>query len=248
MRTQRTKRPSVLLLVAACGLGFVADNRAIGRDSQCESGCTECSSNSYDCENECPHRPVPNYVYKTLDTVAGGIEKLLGLDKLNCGGACDSGGCDEAIYDDGCDALTLETLSFPNPPRHIHPRQPSDPTPAYDSEFIPTVPNQIHDDRWQAEPPSRMEMQMGEPRVIEPAVIDPQIQQQRPFSNPFQDDARVRTKRQVRRTIHERPKTRSTRKLPTKQNPKYRYSRTHSSSNRSASKRSASNQSVRTVR
>lgn len=46
-------------------------------------------------------------VYKALDGVAGGIEKVLGLDKCNHG---------HASCDDGCDAAMMDELMVPMPP------------------------------------------------------------------------------------------------------------------------------------
>jgi len=240
MPTRRINRFSLFALVAACGLGLFADNRAIGNDCECETACLECPPNSCDCANECPSRRGPNYAYLALDAVAGGIEKLLGLNKLNCGGACgsggcDSGGCDDLICDDGCDPVTLEALSIPSPPVHAEDQW----------QGNQWQGNQWQGNQWQGQPQApRTEMRMSEPsliqpsviqpHVLEPSVIEPQIQQQRPLSDPFRDDARVRTKRQVRRTIHQQPKTRSAKKWSPKRYPTHRHSRSYTSSNPSA--------------
>jgi len=240
MPNQRIIRSVIFVFVASSGFGLFSDNPAIGDDCACETACLDCPSNSCEsnsCESnpcgsnscgsnscdrarECPLRRAPNYAYKALDAVAGGIEKLFRLNKLNCGGACDSGGCDDLICDNGCNAVTLEALSIPSLPTHVE--------------------DQWQGNQWQGQPQApRTEMRMSEPSVIEPhslepAVVDPRIQQGRPLSDPFRDDASVRTKRQVRRTIHQQPRNRSANKLPPKRNSTHRHSRNYKSSNPSA--------------
>jgi len=255
MPTQQIIRLFIIAFVASCGLGLFSVNRAIADDCGCETACSECPSNSCEsnsCESnpcgsnscdrarECPLRRAPNYAYKALDAVAGGIEKLLRLNKLNCDGACDSGGCDDLICDDGCDAVTLEAFSIPSLPMHVEDQWHGNQSHGNQSQGNEWQGNQSQHNQWQGQPQApRTEMRMSEPSVIEPhtlepAVIDPRIQQGRPLSDPFRDDARVRTKRQVRRTIHQQPRNRSANNLSPKRTSNHRHSRNYKSSNPSA--------------
>ena len=60
-----------------------------------DDSCDSCSSGGSRLMENC-------LIYKSLDALAGGIEKVLGLDK-SCG--CDEFGCDDA-----CDAATMQEL------------------------------------------------------------------------------------------------------------------------------------------
>ncbi len=233
MRTQRTNLFSLLALVAACSLGLCSDNLAAGGQCGCEAVCLDCPPNQCDCACECAGRKVHNPVYKVLDSVAGGIEKLLCIDKLNCCSAnCCSGGrtgaCDDLSCDDGCDGATLEAFSLSESDVHFHQSQPPGvmPAPGYDSHVSPATPDQwqgdqMQNEQWQAEPQSpKMEMRMGEPQVIEP-----ELEFQQTLPNPFEDDARVNHKRRVRAAAHEQMEHRVDPRRPGTQHPKRKHSR-----------------------
>lgn len=70
-------------------------------------------------------------IYRTLDVVAGGIERVFGLHSR--GHRCDEPGCDDA-----CDAATLQALT----PGHGHPIPPGTPFPH--PGFIPTPSDQAN--------------------------------------------------------------------------------------------------------
>lgn len=202
MLTQRFNPCFLAAMVAIGGLTCVRANPITAADCGCELVCQECPPDACDCPCKCCPRKRPNYVYKALDSVAGGIEKLLRLDKLNCNG-CGP----EVICDDGCDAAMLNQFS-------------ESITPIYSQESLPVAPEQ----HFQSVPSfpegsPGMQMRMGQPRMTEPYIPEPyvpapdqpafqpgappQIQQPAPMSNPFLDDANVKKKRRVRATSFE---------------------------------------------
>ncbi|WP_145388563.1 hypothetical protein [Stieleria neptunia] len=80
-----------------------------------------------------------NPVYQTLDTVAGGIEKLLGLDRCCEAGcathACD-GGCDSAPWMMDLESTHPPMLQIPDPPATAQPMA----KPPNAAPQLPTVP------------------------------------------------------------------------------------------------------------
>ncbi|WP_442507341.1 hypothetical protein SH528x_006255 [Novipirellula sp. SH528] len=78
---------------------------ALASDCGCETAACDCGgialplTGDCGCEgvaNACPPKHGP--IYRSLDAFAGGIEKLLGLDKCRTGG-CDTVSCDSAMGD-----------------------------------------------------------------------------------------------------------------------------------------------------
>ncbi len=204
MLTQRIKPYFLVAILSIGGLTLVAATPANAADCACESACLECPPNACDCPCSCDRPRHQNFVYKTLDTVAGGIERLLGLDKLNC----DS--CEGAICDDGCDAAMLEAFSESTTPMHL-------------LESLPTVPEQHQLDApiYRSQSPGT-DIRFGQPMISEPYIptpetfdaqplsepeFAPQIQQADPLTNPFLDDANVMPKRRVRATNYQQSKT-----------------------------------------
>ncbi len=199
MLTQRFTSYFLAAIVVIGGLTCVQANRVNAADCACEAVCQECPPDACNCPCKCCPRKRPNYVYKALDTVAGGIEKLLRLDKLNCG-PCGPG----VTCDDGCDAAMLGEFSGLA-------------TPIDSQESLPVVPEEHFQSvpSYQEHAPG-MQMRMGQPRMSEPDTPEPyipapdapvfqpatppQIHQPAPLSNPFLDDANVTQKRRVRAT------------------------------------------------
>ena len=108
-RPARRPRRSVLLrsvvIASATALGAIQGSGlqtngpiATAADCDCwDESCDACGGNG---------NPMANcLIFKSLDAVAGGIEKALGLDK-SCG--CDAMGCDDA-----CDAANIHDLMMP---------------------------------------------------------------------------------------------------------------------------------------
>lgn len=141
------------LAVAIAGGAIVAPARLHACDCGCETGACDslsCDSGSCDCETGASRsvrlgfdmRKTP--VYKTLDLLAGGIERVLHLDEDSDIG-CDEGG---ESCDDACDAAMIMELSAPLPSpapqpihRHVQPTSPAIPAPAPADRII--APNSI---------------------------------------------------------------------------------------------------------
>lgn len=112
-------RNRLFACIAAGGLCLAGVNNVQAGDCGCEVTCDVCpTTEACGCENSCGCDRKNNCVYKALDAVAGGIEKLFGLDK------CGKSDCDTMLCDDGCDAMLMEELMMPAPPQ-AHYSQPS---------------------------------------------------------------------------------------------------------------------------
>lgn len=99
-------------------------------------------------------------LFRALDAVAGGVEKIMGFDKCGQGG-CGSSGCDSVSCDGGCDAMYAESMMPMESvdmgmQRHSHAYAPTPPAPIY------TTPTQM------PSPP------MAAPRMAAPRVVAPQ--------------------------------------------------------------------------
>ena len=115
MLTDRSGNRRLLACIAACGMCLFSASKTLAADCGCDVACNSCDScptSACDCLvcSGAKH----NCVYKALDAFAGGVEKLLGLDKC---------GCDEKLCDDACDAAAIDfTIRDPAPVhRHHHP-------------------------------------------------------------------------------------------------------------------------------
>jgi len=255
MLAPRTFRPLLFAVVAACGLVGMGNPTLAGGCNTCQQSCNECPPNDCGCPCYCPSSKPNNYVYKALDKVAGGIEKLLGLDKVHCDSCCDEVGCDECC-DDGCDAGNLQSMPIYqtpsiNPPVHRPQAPPASIVPYIDpyqseghADPVPMPPDldQQQDHQWLGEPqpssdapfraPPAIEPEVIRPEAMEPRVIDPPIRQLQPLTNPFQDDAKVTKKPMLRPVTHEQSEDESNPETSQKKNAKRRYSRSYSPSKR----------------
>ena len=139
-------------------------------------------------------------IYKTLDAVAGGIEKVFGLDKRHHRG-CDAGSCDN-----GCDAAAMHELMTPRPhgsTHGSHPMHGSHPTrgwgglhapPATQAPEILQVPDsmpmlkpQDSDQR----PPQRDSSSMAQPKTqVSPSVPKLHMTEPRISDSPAGEDRR----------------------------------------------------------
>ncbi|TWU26918.1 hypothetical protein Pla52o_07740 [Novipirellula galeiformis] len=119
----------------------------------------------------CPPKHGP--IYRSLDAFAGGIEKMLGLDKCRTAGGCDDLGCDG-----GCDAAPSDTFLYGEHP--IDAPYPSDEHESYGAP-LPMSAAEIGEPRM---PPQRM----SEPRIITPhspmQMSEPMIRSTPPESRP----------------------------------------------------------------
>jgi hypothetical protein len=230
MLTHRFNRFLMFALVAACGLSTAVIQPASAGDCGCESACLECAPGACDCACDCPPRRRHNLIHKSLDLVAGGIEKVLGLDKIHCGPGCD-GGCDLVACDDGCDAMTLQDISRPSPPPYLHQTQPMAPAQPVPAELAPYIQAP-----GAAQQPQN-QMRIGEPSVVEPQQADPgyfapPVHPQEQLRNPFLDDVRVISKRRVRPTSYEQSEAQPKRKASQAKKRDPRYSRSYAPSSR----------------
>ncbi|QDT03455.1 hypothetical protein K227x_18390 [Rubripirellula lacrimiformis] len=127
-------------------------------------------------------------VYKALDGVAGGIEKVFGLDQ------CHSG-CGTPTCDDGCDAAMLGELVVPMPPQmhtyaepmHMHSDSVYEGSVHHNSghhgssnvvqPHANTHGHAVESPQWQQTPPvvaPQTKMQMSQPRIT-PQASRPQV-------------------------------------------------------------------------
>ncbi len=159
------------LFLAAPGSGMFgsAVASAAGFGCGCEVIDADCGCDSDGCDSGCKRRSCidlkETLIFRALDSFAGGIEKVLHLNK------CHSG-CDAAVCDDGCDSAMMSEMVVPMPaemhtyaaPMHTY-QEPSiaPPQPAPPMESAPHLENQ-----WHQTPPvvaPKTQMRMSEPRM-----------------------------------------------------------------------------------
>ena len=178
------KRRRRMMLTAACLATLIVPAANVTADSpQC--GCSD------GCEGG--HGPI----YKALDTVAGGIEKLLFL------GLKHRSSCDEMACDGGCDAMSMSEMmmyedssipshmappvrmspmtSHPPMPQHSHPQPMS-------SQHMSAPPTIQHSDP--ALPPTAAPLRMSKPQMTSIPEQTPSIPRPmpRPMPLPLRDD------------------------------------------------------------
>ncbi len=137
-------------------------------DTGCDSGCDSCGSGA-------PSGPI----FQTLDAVAGGIERFLGLDQ--CGSGCDSA-CD------ACDYGMVDELMITPAPQHHHsePALPNVPPESYSQPAQPyTQPAQPYSQP--AQPYSQPAQPYSQPEHAMP-VPEPEMRPLPPVQNDQQDD------------------------------------------------------------
>ncbi len=130
-KSARRKR---FLMAAACLATLATVNPTLV--TPVTAGAPQCGC-SEGCDGGCGSGHGP--IYQTLDTVAGGIEKLLFFSLKHRGR---SGGCDDMSCDDGCDAMTMGDMMMYEDaglPTHVH-AVPSLPPQSMPSRVIPSVP------------------------------------------------------------------------------------------------------------
>lgn len=171
MLTNRYLKSRFLACIAAAGLCLGAAGKTLGADCSCQVACDVCptATSNYPCD--CPRgKKKHNCLYRALDAFAGGIEKLLCLDRCH-------GSCNDALCDDSCDAAMVEELMLPMPPAEIHhhshhesssmePLQP----PIYsgetqDVQITPSGPTPWKSAEQEVGQPHRSEMRMTEPQI-----------------------------------------------------------------------------------
>jgi hypothetical protein len=192
MLTKLSLRNRLVSCMVAGGFCLASASNTMAGDCGCEPTCAICPTAEI-CECDCSCKKKPNLVYKALDSVAGGIEKLFGLDK------CGTNACDmmEVPCDDGCDTIMMHEMpsseviydephhghshhghahSVPLPPMDIPspPIRQSAPVytgPMEEMRIKPTGPSQWH------QPSS--ELRMSEPRMVQPHSVAPRSTQPR---------------------------------------------------------------------
>ncbi|NND96600.1 MAG: hypothetical protein HKN47_04645 [Pirellulaceae bacterium] len=148
----QVRRTSRALLGLAIASGMLLIHQTADACDACDSGVVSCDS----CD---PSRSIGipgNPIYRTLDAVAGRVEKLLAFDKCNTSG-CDVGGCDIQGCDDACDAAMIHELMVPMPPTSV-------PAPYVDANEY-------------GSPDSSNHSGLDAPVIMsEPVIVSPQIQ------------------------------------------------------------------------
>ena len=161
-----------LMLASAATLGTIAGT-GIGLTNEVVTAA-ECDCWEESCETcGTPDSAMKNcLIYKSLDALAGGIEKVLGLDKSS---RCDEFGCDDA-----CDAASMHELMLPMAPMqiesaaptHVHPpaRTHVSPAPMYgdSTPYIPT-PHYVPERQYAPSVPSPVPNEVEIPSAMPPA-------------------------------------------------------------------------------
>jgi hypothetical protein len=217
MLTPRIRRMFLFSHVAVASLGLTAVQPVMATDCGCGSAAVAGPSGGCDCAEVKRHPKLHQLPYKALESVAFGIEKVLGLDKVHCG-------CQTAHCDDGCDAAALQEFSGPMfelqgsaqapDPHDPHPAAQIHPSPATLKREQPWQ----DDSQWQPGTTPRMQMRMGEPQFVDPQILDrpgsesspqnlaPPVHPAAQPADPFLDDVRKTNKRRVQPT-HYQPAT-----------------------------------------
>ncbi len=181
---------------ASCGIEDACDRMpmmepACGFDAGCDSPTCGCKSKRFSLSRL--HLPKFNMKmpkinmkrtmpYQALDSVAGGIEKVLGLDRCRTG-------CTDSVCDDGCDAAMMDELFVPMPPQMNHYAEPirthaapsyapirSHGAPVVNQPYSESIGDPIEstpptDQSWQDSGPTvapRTQMRMGESSIDSP--------------------------------------------------------------------------------
>ncbi|TWT52861.1 hypothetical protein Pla22_04890 [Rubripirellula amarantea] len=209
--TQRVKRQLLLaaiagsfalanpssLLAADCGCEVECGCEAISSGCGCEietpaCGCEmempTCGSEISTCDGGCGTPSKHNPIYRSLDAVAGGIEKLFGLDKRHKG-------CDESY----CDAMMMGEVMMPMPQSgtiyasptpapspihhgHSHAAPMSPPLPPAEVPSTGSIEVQPKGPRqWQSSPMSKARLvptpsqgqHLGRPQASRQPIVDP---------------------------------------------------------------------------
>ncbi len=178
-RTNRKLIARVLLGLAATG-GLVLSGQATNACDYCDSigidhaGCDGVSCDGNSCDSMGGGCNLGGgTIFRALDAVAGGVEKLMGFDK--CGqGAC---GCDSLGCDGGCDSCAGGEMMMPMAPAQIgssvstHPYVAPQPTPIYSA---PRVPHAVQAPAMAA--PRMAAPRMAAPRMAAPRAVAPSTQ------------------------------------------------------------------------
>ena len=182
----RHAKPARLIASVLLVLGGWAAQPSTALAADC--GCNPWSQHRCDA---CTYDVGPGPVYRTLDAFAGGIERLLGLDKHPA--HCDRSGCDDA-----CDAALLHEMQMPrgevwevappNMPSELRPVRPAQPG-SQGAE-----PRRM--------PPERDAEPLPSPEQDGGSIFDA-------LSDPFEDDSassrRSQRSRPIRRSSYRRP-------------------------------------------
>lgn len=194
------QRPRLLLrftFAASISAGLTLSSTSV-LASEC--GCNACGMAEVSMSDPCgcdaaakKHNPL----FRTLDALAGGIEKVLGLDKCKSS----HGGCDEALCDGGCDASPYYEAMMPHPQSapimsESHSYQPVPPPPV-------VAPHQTSPRQSYGAP--RSPMHMSQPRIQTPMPIQKRENVDSGggslfdnLSDPFSDEARRTQKQTIR--------------------------------------------------
>ncbi|MDV6030858.1 MAG: hypothetical protein F9B45_12315 [Phycisphaera sp. RhM] len=127
------------LATGISAFSMLGQPQASAAETACDAYSASSNQGPCDCGSCGKTGRTSNPIYKTLDTVAGGIEKLLGLDRC-CNAGCTThgcdGGCDSAPWMTDLESTTPPVLQIPNPPAATKPLAP----PSTAAPRLPTVP------------------------------------------------------------------------------------------------------------
>ncbi|QDT09559.1 hypothetical protein [Planctomycetes bacterium K23_9] len=182
-RKRRLLGRIVLGLVAVAGMATQAQvSQACDYCDSVEVNCAACDGMSCDamgCDGiGCDAigggcKMVRGGVFRALDAVAGGVERLMGFDKCgqsSCG--CDSLSCDSMSCDGGCGSMMSGEMMMPMAPvemaptnTHVHQHVHS-PAPAYSAPLPPIATPRMAAPRMAA--PRHPQFRMSEPTIVSP--------------------------------------------------------------------------------
>ena len=163
------------LVTGISAFSMLGQPQASAADTACDAYSASGNQALCDCGRCGKTGRAPNPIYKTLDTVAGGIEKLLGLDRC-CNAGCSThgcdGGCDSAPWMMDLESTSAPMLQIPGPPAMTRPMaKPPTATPR-----LPTVPPLAPAPK-QAAPkqaaPKQAAPMLETPKAAAPASPDP---------------------------------------------------------------------------
>ena len=133
---RRTIATSAKTLAASLLVAISTSATPVSADTACDTYKPSCSAELCECGHCGSSHSFQNTpLYQTLDTVAGGIERLFGLDR--CKTHCDQG-CDSAPYLIPIQA-DMPPMVVPHPPVAPQPVQPTAPTTAAPTTAPPTT-------------------------------------------------------------------------------------------------------------
>ena len=171
----------------ACGAGLCDCGKCGGHTEifesarGCDHGCDACGSAT---------TKLRNPLFSTLDTVAGGIEKALGLDRCKSTCGCSTPACDTA----SCDRCAIGPVEMVPAPVHAAPMKPRT-APRQVTPSLPSVP---------AMQPRAIDTTPRKVQPFEPRLVEPEAQPEiRPIPKTSQESRQIPTQPRQTRPVPE---------------------------------------------